>query len=45
MSATFPQAEEARAGSEAAARKEQMKERTPGVDWAELLKRTFDLAV
>jgi hypothetical protein len=37
----FPQAEEASAGSEAAARKERMKERTPRVDWAELLKRTF----
>jgi len=41
----FPQAEEASAGSEAAARKEQMKERTPRVDWAELLKRTFALDV
>ncbi|MFE8596578.1 transposase [Archangium violaceum] len=40
-----PQAEEARAGSEAAARKERMKERTPRVDWAGLLKRTFDLDV
>jgi hypothetical protein len=27
---------------EAAARKEQMKERTPRVAWAELLSRTFD---
>jgi hypothetical protein len=41
----FPQAEEARAGSEAAARKERMKQRTPRVDWAELLKRTFDFDV
>jgi hypothetical protein len=41
----LPQAEEASAGSEAAARKEQMKERTPRVDWAELLKRTFDFDV
>jgi hypothetical protein len=40
-----PQAEEARAGSEAAARKERMKERTPRVDWAGLLKRTFDFDV
>ena len=38
----FPQAEEARAGREAAARKERMKQRTPRVDWAEWLKRTFD---
>src|SRR5918997_1610877 len=41
----FPQAEEARAGSEAAARKERMKQRRPRVDWAELLKRTFDFDV
>jgi hypothetical protein len=41
----LPQAEEARAGSEAAARKERMKERTPRVDWAEWLKRTFDFDV
>jgi hypothetical protein len=40
-----PQAEEARAGSEAAARKERMKQRTPRVEWAELLKRTFDFDV
>ncbi len=43
--AWLPQAEEASAGSEAAARKERMKERTPRVDWAELLKRTFDFDV
>jgi hypothetical protein len=41
----LPQAEEARAGSEAAARKERMKQRTPRVDWAGLLKRTFDFDV
>lgn len=43
----LPQAgeEEARAGSEAAARKERMKERTPRVDGAGLLKRTFDFDV
>ncbi len=41
----LPQAEEAREGSEAAARKERMKERKPRVDWAELLKRTFDFEV
>ena len=41
----LPQAEEARAGSEAAARTERMKQRTPRVDGAELLKRTFDLDV
>ena len=41
----LPQAEEARAGSEAAVRKERMKEGTPRVDWAELLKRTFDFDV
>ncbi|MFL5349999.1 MAG: transposase [Hyalangium sp.] len=40
-----PQAEEARAGSEAAASKERMKQRTPRVDGAELLKRTFDFDV
>jgi hypothetical protein len=40
-----PQAEEARAGSEAAASKERMKERTPRVDWAGLLKRTFHFDV
>ncbi|WP_414654121.1 hypothetical protein [Hyalangium sp.] len=40
-----PQAEETSAGSEAAAKQEQMKERTPRVDWAELLKRTFDFDV
>jgi hypothetical protein len=38
----LPQAEEARARSEAAASKERMKQRTPPVDWAEVLKRTFD---
>ncbi len=43
--ARLPQAEETSAGSEAAARKERMKERTPRVDWAELLKRTFDFDV
>jgi hypothetical protein len=36
---------EASAGSEAAARKEWMKGRTPRVDWAGLLKRTFDFDV
>jgi hypothetical protein len=41
----IPQAEEARAGSEAAASKERMKQRTLRVDWAELLKRTFDFDV
>ncbi|WNZ60027.1 hypothetical protein QEG98_28945 [Myxococcus sp. MxC21-1] len=43
----FPQAdaEEASAGLEAAARKEWMKERTPRVGWAELLRRTFDFDV
>ena len=40
-----PQAEETSAGSEAAARKERMKQRTPREDWAELLKRTFDFDV
>ena len=30
---------------EAAARKERMKQRTPRVDWAALLKRTFDFDV
>ncbi len=42
-----PQAgeEEARAGSEAAARKERKKERTPRLDGAGLLKRTFDFDV
>ncbi|WP_233262328.1 transposase [Vitiosangium sp. GDMCC 1.1324] len=42
-----PQAgeEEVRAGREAAARKERMKERTPRVEWAELLRRTLDLDV
>ncbi|MCY1080592.1 transposase [Archangium lansingense] len=38
-------AEEASAGLEAAASKERMKERTPRVDWAELLSRTFDFDV
>ncbi|WP_164002973.1 transposase [Pyxidicoccus caerfyrddinensis] len=38
-------AQEASAGLEAAARKERMKERTPRVDWAELLSRTFDVDV
>ena len=40
----LPQAgeEEARAGKEAAARTERMKQRTPREDWAELLRRTFD---
>ncbi|WP_083680932.1 transposase [Archangium sp. Cb G35] len=38
-------AEEASARLEVAARKERMKERTPRVDWAELLKRTFDFDV
>ena len=40
-----PQAEEASAGSEAAARKERMKERTPREDWTALRKRTFDFDV
>ena len=40
-----PQAEETSAGSEAAAKQERMKERTPRVDWAELLKRRFDFDV
>ena len=42
-----PQAggEEASAGIEAAARKELMKERTPRVEWSELLSRTFDFDV
>jgi hypothetical protein len=40
-----PQAEEARAGREAAARKERMKERVPRVDGAEWLKRTLDVDV
>jgi hypothetical protein len=38
-------AEEASARLEVAARKEPMKEETPRVDWAELLKRTFDFDV
>jgi hypothetical protein len=38
-------AEEASAGLEVAARKERMMERTPRVDWAELLRRTFDFDV
>ncbi|HEX5748947.1 MAG TPA: hypothetical protein VFZ09_22090 [Archangium sp.] len=38
-------AEEASARLEVAARKEPMKEKTPRVDWAELLKRTFDFDV
>ncbi len=42
---SLPQAEEARAGGEAAARKERMKQRTPRVDGAELLKRTLDFDV
>jgi hypothetical protein len=37
--------EEARAGKEAAARTERMKQRTPREDWAELLRRTFDFDV
>jgi hypothetical protein len=43
----LPQAgeEKASAGIEAAAWKEQMKERTPRTDWAELLSRTFDFDV
>ncbi|QRK09670.1 hypothetical protein JQX13_05940 [Archangium violaceum] len=46
-SSLFPQAgaEEASARLEVAARKERKKERTPRVDWAELLKRTFDFDV
>jgi hypothetical protein len=40
-----PPAEETSAGSEAAAKQERMKQRTPRVDWAELLKRTFDFDV
>jgi len=46
-SRTFPQAgaEEASARLEVAARKERMKERTPRVEWAELLSRTFDFDV
>jgi hypothetical protein len=40
-----PQAEEARGGSEAAASKERMKQRTPRVDGAGLLKRTLDFDV
>ncbi len=45
--AKLPQAgeEEARAGKEAAARTERMKQRTPRVDWAELLRRTLDFDV
>ena len=45
--AAFPQAgaEEASARLEVAASKERMKERTPRVDWAELLKRTLDFDV
>jgi len=38
-------AEEASEAPQAAVRKERMKERTPRVDWAELLRRTFDLDV
>jgi Putative transposase len=38
-------AQEASAGLEAAARKERRKERTPRVDWAELLRRTLDFDV
>jgi hypothetical protein len=38
-------AEEASARLEVAARKEPMKEKTPRVDWAELLKKTFDFDV
>ena len=41
----LPQAEETSAGSEAAAKQERMKERTPRVDGAGLLKRTFDFDV
>jgi hypothetical protein len=37
--------EEARAGKEAAARTERMKQRTRREDWAELLSRTFDFDV
>ncbi|MCY1074311.1 transposase [Archangium lansingense] len=40
-----PQEEEASARLEVAARKERMKERTPRVDWAELLRRTFNLDI
>jgi hypothetical protein len=36
---------EASQAPQAAVRKERMKERTPRVDWAELLRRTFDLDV
>jgi hypothetical protein len=45
--AMVPQAgaQEASAGLEAAARKERMKQRTPRVDWAESLSRTFDVDV
>jgi hypothetical protein len=41
----LPQAgeEEASVALEAAARKEPMRERTPRVDWAELLRRTLDV--
>ncbi|WP_158621697.1 transposase [Corallococcus aberystwythensis] len=38
-------AEEASEAPQAAVRKERMKQRTPRVDWAELLRRTFDLDV
>ena len=43
----FPQAgaEERNEAPQAAASKEPLKERTPRVDWAELLRRTFDLDV
>jgi len=41
----LPQAEETSAGSEAAAKQERMKGRTPRVDWAEVLKRTFNFDV
>ncbi|HYO56582.1 hypothetical protein [Archangium sp.] len=43
----LPQAgvEEASVAPQAVARKEPMKEKTPRVDWAELLRRTFDLDV
>ena len=43
----LPQAgeEEASVALEAAARKEPKKKRTPRVDWAELLSRTFDFDV
>jgi hypothetical protein len=44
----FPQAAgagEASVALEAAARKEPQKERTPRVDWAELLRKTFDFDV